>query len=79
MANGSIRFAHVLSAQQDKVVSMKMAALPGDSSVKFKMEKGAFEEIANTYEESITRLQSQPNRLRMSLAVHQNLMEQNTY
>ena len=36
-----------------------MAALPGDSLVKFKMEKETFEEIANAYEESITSLQSQ--------------------
>ena len=49
----------MLSAQQDKIVSMTMAALPGDSSVKFKMEKDTFEESANAYEESITHLQSQ--------------------
>ena len=36
-----------------------MAALPGDSLAKFKMEKETFEEIANAYEESIARLQSQ--------------------
>ena len=46
--NGSIRFAHVLSA-----------ALPGDSSVKFKLEKETSEKIANAYEESIARLQNQ--------------------
>ena len=57
--NGSIRFADVLSAQQDKIVSMKMAALPGDPSVKLKMKKETFEEIENAYEQSIARLQSQ--------------------
>ena len=57
--NGSIRFAHVLSAQQDKIVSMKMATLPGGCSAKFKMEKETIEEIANAYEELIIRLQSQ--------------------
>ena len=53
MENGSIRFAYVLRAQQDKTV------IPRDSSVKFKMEKETFEEITNAYEESIARLQSQ--------------------
>ena len=57
--NGSIRFPHVLSAQQDKIVSMKMAALPGNSSVKFKIEQETFEEIVDAYEESISRLESQ--------------------
>ena len=36
-----------------------MAALPSDSSVKFKMEKEAFEEIGNAYKESIACLQNQ--------------------
>ena len=53
--NESIRFANVLSAQQDKIVSMNMAALLGGSSVKFKMEKETFEETANAYEEPIER------------------------
>ena len=65
--NGSMTFAHVLRHQQDRIVSVKMAALPGDSSVKFKMEKEIFEEIeeiANAYEGSIARLQNQyPNEL----------------
>ena len=46
--NGSIRFVHVL-----------IAALPGDFSVQFKIEKETFEEIANACEESIACLQSQ--------------------
>ena len=50
----SMRFAHVLKDQRDKIASVKMAALPGDYSVKFNMEKETFEEleeIANAYEE----------------------------
>ena len=55
-----------------------MAALPGDSSVKFKMEKETFEEIEEiaAYEESIAhyKINIPMNRLRMSLVVHQNWM-----
>ena len=63
--------------QQDKFVSVKIAALP----VKFKMETETFEEIANAYEKSIEGLQINilTNRLRMSLVVQQKLMEQKTY
>ena len=58
------RFAHMLRDQQDKIVSVEMAALPGDSSVRFKMDKETFEEIANAYEESIAHLQNQhPDKL----------------
>ena len=57
--NRSWTFAHVLRDQQDHLMSVEMAALPCDSSVKFKMEKETFEEIANIYEESIARLQNQ--------------------
>ena len=55
-------FAHVLRDQENKTVSVKMAALLCDSSVKFKTEKETFqeiEEIANAYEESIAHLQNQ--------------------
>ena len=54
-----MRLAHVLRDRQDKIVGVKMAAIPSDSPVKFKMEKETFEdieEIANAYEESIARL-----------------------
>ena len=60
--NGSMRFAHVFRDQKDKIVSVKMAALPSDSSVIFKMETETseeIEEIATAYEESIARLQNQ--------------------
>ena len=59
--NGNMKFANVLRDQQDKTVSVMMASLPGNFSVKFKMEKETFEEteeIANAYEESIARLQN---------------------
>ena len=52
----------MLRDKKDKTVSVKMAALPSDSSVIFKMEKETseeIEEIANAYEESIARLQNQ--------------------
>ena len=39
----NLKFGHVLRDQQDIIVSVKMAALPGDSSVKFKIEKETFE------------------------------------
>ena len=62
----------MLRTQQDKIVSMKMAALPGDSSVKFKMEKETFEEIANSMKNQshVYKVKILTNRLRMSLAVH---------
>ena len=49
----------MLRNQEVKIVSVKMAALPGGYSVKFKMEKEKFEEIANAYEESIARSKNQ--------------------
>ena len=53
-----------------------MAALPGYSSVKFKMEKETFEEIeeiASAYEESIACYKTNilMDQLKMSLVVHQ--------
>ena len=78
--NGSIRFVHVLSAQQDKIMSMKMAALPGDSSVKFKMEKHLKKlQTPMKNQSHVYKVNILMNWLRMSLVVHQNLMEQKTY
>ena len=76
--NGSLRLAHVLRVQQDKTVSMKMAASPDDSSVKFKLEKDTFEKLQTPMKNQshVYKINILMNRLRMSLVVHQNLMEQ---